>query len=70
MEITLNDKMLLTDHVKLRVDATDNEQNAIWVTTKTGLYKVTSDGLVVFFGQQGDELNGEIIHQNGERQPQ
>lgn len=70
MELTLNNKMLLTDHVELRVDASDNAQNAIWVTTRTGLYKVTCDGLVVFFAHQGDELNGEVVHQNGERQSQ
>lgn len=70
MEITLHDKMLLTDRVELRVDASDNEENTIWVTTRTGLFKITSAGQVVFLGQQGEQDDGEIIHQNGKRQSQ
>lgn len=65
MEITLHQKMLLTEHTELHVDASDKGDNTLWITTKAGKFKLTGDGLVVFFGQNGDDESGEIIHNNG-----
>lgn len=61
MELTLNDKMLLTEHHQLHIDVTDNTENTLWIKTKAGKFKVDGNGLVVFYAENEDEQSGEII---------
>ena len=52
---------------ELHLDITDEENNTVWVKTKTGEFKITGSGTVIYFGHYHEELPGEIIHKSGER---